>query len=76
MNPAALAEIKGMASYRAHEIFVAAGQTVAPTIDCFTWGGCVKLANADRDALDADYSRIEALCQEGLWEFADSSDTA
>ena len=70
VNPAALAEICAMASYRGHEVFVKDGSTVAPTIDCFTWGGAVKMANPSEAAMQADYARIEALCLDGLWEFA------
>ena len=81
VRPAALAELVGLASYRGHEIFVHAGSVVAPTIDCFTWAGAVKLNHPSAAALDADYARIAALCadtERGLWEFddADGDDNA
>lgn len=37
------------------------GQSITPTIDCFTWGGVVRLAHASQTVVDADYTRIEEL---------------
>mmetsp|Transcript_13991 Transcript_13991/g.18610 ORF Transcript_13991/g.18610 Transcript_13991/m.18610 type:complete len:174 (+) Transcript_13991:182-703(+) len=68
----ALEEIMSLASYRAHEIFVIPGAIVGPTIDCFSWGGCVKLCNADDAVCDADYARVEELCHNGLWAWYES----
>lgn len=66
----AVETIMGLSSYRAHEFFVKAGQEVIPTVDCFSWGGVVKLANASDEQLLADYTLIEKLCIDGLWDFA------
>jgi hypothetical protein len=66
----ALATIKGLESYRAHELFVKPGQEVIPTVDCFSWGGVVKLANPSDEKLFEDYNVIEQLCHDGLWNFA------
>lgn len=66
----AVATITGLESYRAHEFFVKAGQEVIPTVDCFSWGGVVKLANSSDEKLLEDYLIIEQLCHDGLWDFA------
>jgi hypothetical protein len=65
----ALDTITSLESYRAHEMFVKAGDDVVPTIDCFTWGGVVKLANPSAEKLLEDYTTIENLCIDGLWDF-------
>ena len=70
-NSAALEEIKGMASFRSLELFLKPGSEIKPTIDCFTWAGCVLMANESKDTLDADYNRIEELCESGdLYELS------
>lgn len=43
------------ASYRGHQIFIHRGNIVKKTQNCFTWGGCVLLANRDEDAMDNIY---------------------
>jgi len=68
---AALSALEALPSYRAHEIFVKAGAPVVATVDCFSWGGVVKLAHVDGAQLDKDYAAIEQLCHQGLWAFAD-----
>jgi len=55
---------------RKQQVFVRAGQEAVPTVDCFTWGGVVKLCHADEAVLDADYAVIEGLCLDGLWAWA------
>ena len=64
-----LEEILAMPTYRAHEIFAPPGAAVTPTIDCFSWGGVVKLCGSEED-VRRDYDRIDALCLEGLWNWA------
>ena len=59
--PRDVAELKAMASYRGHQFFKEAGETVKPTQTCFTWAGCVKLANVSLSAMERDYARIEVL---------------
>jgi len=64
-------EICQLASYRGHELFVEAGQAVVPTVDGFTYGGCVRLAHADLGQLESDDAFVEAVCREpdgGLWK--------
>ena len=63
-----LREILAMPTYRAHEIFASPGAAVGPTIDCFTWGGVVKLCGSEED-VRRDYDRIDALCADGLWNW-------
>jgi biotin carboxylase len=60
-----LAEIKAMPSFRDIETFLKPGKPCRPTIDCFTWGGCVLLANVDEQQLNEDYARIEEICTIG-----------
>ena len=70
-SEAALAEIRGMGSFRSLELFLKPGGKIKPTIDCFTWAGCVLMANESKDDLDADYGRIEELCKSGdLYELS------
>lgn len=56
-NEAHLQEILNMSSYRGHQFFVKPGGKVRRTQNCFTWGGCVKLVNADEEQLKRDYYR-------------------
>lgn len=67
-NPMALREITTMDSYRGHQIFFAPGKTVIPTQNCFSWGGCVKLANKDEKRIKDQYHRIETLEQYALFK--------
>lgn len=61
VDPAAMKEIEGLASYRSHQIFVEVGGPIHPTQNCFTWGGAVILANKSEEKLMADYKRVEEL---------------
>jgi len=65
-SPANVDEIKSSGSYRGHQVFRDPGEQIKPTVNCFTWAGCVKLANADSDSLEADYARLEELEQSTL----------
>jgi hypothetical protein len=55
-------EIKAMSSFRALELFMTEGKELKPTIDCFTWCGCVLMANKDEAVLNSDYARLEEMC--------------
>ena len=56
-NPAAVAEIRAMESYRSHQIFVEVGGPIKRTQNCFSWGGAVVLANVSEEVLNRDYKR-------------------
>ena len=58
--------------YRAHEVFVMPGKEVSPTVDCFTWGGVVKLNGADEAQVDRDYAFLADVSARdpGLWVIA------
>ena len=51
---------------------------MVPTIDCFTWGGSVKLAHEDQTVVERDYRRIHELemVGGGLFECDAPSDPA
>ncbi|KAJ1463261.1 ATP-grasp domain-containing protein [Pelagophyceae sp. CCMP2097] len=63
ISAAGLAIITSLASYTGHEIFVHVGDRVIPTVDCFSWGGIVKLVHAEESVVAADYAVIEKMCQ-------------
>jgi len=67
-----IASVLALPSYRGHEVFLQAGQEATPTIDCFTWGGVVKLCHDSEEQIAKDYAVIEALCHEGLWLWQES----
>jgi len=54
-------EIESMSSFLFIEIFHREGKRIRPTIDCFTFGGLVKLVNKDLTALLKDYERIQSM---------------
>ncbi|GMH98712.1 hypothetical protein TrST_g13618 [Triparma strigata] len=64
-NEEKMAEVKAMSSFRAIELFLKPGDKIKPTIDCFTWAGCVLMANPSKTALEKDYARIEEMCLNG-----------
>ena len=51
-NASCLEEIKKMSSFRAIELFSKKGSKMKKTIDCFTWCGCVLMANKDEAELN------------------------
>ena len=65
INEQCLAEIQDMSSYRASEFFLKPGNRMKKTIDCFTWAGCVLMANKDERELNRHYARIEEMCLSG-----------
>ena len=50
------------------------GADVVPTIDCFTWMGCVKLGHSDQAVVDADYTRIHVIEVTGALFQSDDTD--
>ena len=61
IDEAALNEIEDMKSFVDMEIFVKVGGSIRKTIDCFSFGGSIKLVNNDLSQLVEDYERIRAL---------------
>ena len=61
IDEAALNEIEDMKSFVDMEIFVKVGGSIRKTIDCFSFGGSIKLVNDDLSQLVEDYERIRAL---------------
>ena len=57
VDPAAIAEICAMESYRSHQIFVEVDGPIKKTQTCFTWGGAVIMAHKNEAALNRDYQR-------------------
>jgi hypothetical protein len=64
-----LGEIEAMPSFVAMELFAHKGQTVHPTVDCFTFGGIVKLIHSDEKQVTTDYNRIREIEQIGIIEY-------
>jgi hypothetical protein len=68
-----LTEIESLPSFIAMELFAGKGKTVHPTVDCFTFGGIVKLIHNDEGQVTQDYDRIRAIEQIGIIEFEDKA---
>ncbi len=66
-NSAAFEEIEAMESFIALEMFLDKGDIIRVTKDCLSWGGVVKMKNANKEALIRDYERIRELELEGLF---------
>jgi len=60
-NDSAMEEIKAMESFQGMEQFLTSGDAVKPTIDCFTWGGVVKMCHESDEVVTKDYKRIEEM---------------
>ena len=67
INAAMIEEIRSMASFHDMELFVRVGRKISKTIDCFTFGGIVKMINNDLNQLIADYDRIRVMENSGLF---------
>mmetsp|Transcript_2629 Transcript_2629/g.2785 ORF Transcript_2629/g.2785 Transcript_2629/m.2785 type:complete len:536 (+) Transcript_2629:26-1633(+) len=67
INENMVTEIRNMASFVDMEIFLKVGRKVSKTIDCFTFGGIVKLTNTSSEGLIADYNRIREMENTGLF---------
>lgn len=61
INEAFVDEIESMASLKGYEFFLRPGQSIVPTVDCFTFGGLVKLFHTDKDVVSANYDRLRAM---------------
>jgi hypothetical protein len=61
IDPEYTKEIMAMSSIVHLEYFLKIGQEFNPTIDCFTFGGLVKLVNKDLKQLTTDYERIRTM---------------
>ena len=61
INPAFTEEIMAMSSIVHLEYFLKVGQPFIRTIDCFSFGGLVKLVNKDLKQLTDDYERIRSM---------------
>ena len=61
IDPSFTEEILAMSSTVHLEYFLKIGQPFIRTIDCFSFGGLVKLVNKDLKQLTADYERIRAM---------------
>lgn len=61
IDEAAVNEIEDMKSFVDMELFVKSGGPVKKTIDCFTFGGFIKLVNDNLSQLVEDYNRIRAM---------------
>jgi hypothetical protein len=49
-------------SYRGHQLFIQPGGAVRKTQNCFTWGGCVLLANRSEADINEYYERCVSQC--------------
>jgi len=74
VDPSSIQEIEALSSYRSHQIFVEVGGPINPTINCFTWGGAVILANKSEEQLMADYKRVEELEKTTLFRVEHAAD--
>ena len=61
VDETAVNEIEDMKSFVDMELFVKSGGPVKKTIDCFTFGGSIKLVNENLSQLVEDYNRIREL---------------
>ena len=50
-----MAVISSEESYRGHQIFFKPGNNVIATQNCFSWAGCVLLANQSEEKLNRVY---------------------
>jgi len=62
-------EIADFSSFRRMELLTQPGQTLLPTVNCFTRPGSVQLVNETPGLLQADYERVRALEKGGLFSF-------
>lgn len=61
-------EVRKLSSYHSELALVSTGAHIVETIDLFTSPGIVYLVHEDRSTLDADYRRIRALEEDGMFE--------
>jgi hypothetical protein len=69
-NAELLQEIEQMPSLVSMELFCSVGSVVRRTVDCFTFGGVVRMLHADEATLLRDYNRIREIEEIGFIHFA------
>ena len=57
-----------MKSFQYMELFVKMNEPVHKTINCFTFGGLIKLVNSNLSDLVNDYNRIKEMEKNGLFK--------
>lgn len=66
-NEALIEEIYSLKTFQYLELFVKINEPVRKTIDCFTFGGVVKLYGPVLADVIADYERIKEIERNGLF---------
>lgn len=69
INAEMLEDIQGLSSFLRMDLFVRPNTVVRRTVDCFTFGGVVRLVNEDAAALLRDYEFIHEMTLNGLFRF-------
>lgn len=64
-----LEEIQHLSSFVKLDLFAKSGTVIKKTIDCFSFGGIVRLVNEDAGQLQADYDRIHQMAATGLFVY-------
>ena len=65
-----LCEIESMPSFVSMELFAQKGGVVRRTVDCFTFGGVIRLVHSDQATILRDYERIREIEKTGFIYFA------
>jgi biotin carboxylase len=66
-------EIESLHSFISIEFFIKKNEYIKKTIDCFTFGGVVRLVHDSDEQLNLDYQRIHEMETQGLFIIQDSS---
>ena len=69
IDPDMISEIEHMQSFISMEFFVKKGQYVKKTIDCYTFGGVLRMVHENLNQLLQDYERIREMECTGLFKF-------
>lgn len=70
VDPSYASELMALPSFVHMECCFEPGQRIRRTVDCFSWGGIVKLFHADDATLQRDYDRIREMELTGLFQVA------
>lgn len=62
-------EIRALSSFVSLELFVQKGSSVRRTVDCFTWGGIVRLISDQQGVIEGDYNTIRDIEKSGFLLF-------
>ncbi|RYH30000.1 hypothetical protein EON65_06680 [archaeon] len=73
LDPVMLEEIQQLSSFVKLDLFAKSGTIIKKTIDCFSFGGIVRLVHDDARQLQADYDRIHQMTVSGLFVFGDEN---